>query len=249
MINKELLIKAGLSQREIECYLTLVKLKETKAGELSKITGEQRTNTYDTLNSLIKKNLINSVIKNNKKIFSINPPEKLLDFLEQKKKNIDELERNFKNLISDIKTIQGIQLEKPRIEVYEGIEGMRTVFMQSLRETLKTKKEIIAIGAHQQTCKELDPIFYERFYKEREKYKIKSRYIITEDVKPIYTKLAVSKILPKNYKSPTATYIYGNKVSFWFFAPKLTIIVIENKTLTESYRSYFELLWKQAKKI
>lgn len=139
--------------------------------------------------------------------------------------------------------------QKPVIEVYEGKEGMKTVFLQSIRETLKLKKEIIAIGSHQEECKNLDPIFYERLYKEREKHKIKSRYIITEDVKPLHHKLVKLKVLPKGYRSPTATYIYGNKVSFWLFISKLTIIVIESKELTESYRNYFEYLWKQAREI
>src|SRR3989338_3534705 len=239
MVNENLLLQAGLSQREISCYLTLIKLKEAKAGELSKLTNEQRTNTYDTLNSLIKKGLITYVIKDNKKIFSPNSPDKLLDLLEQKKKNIEDLEKNFKSLIVNLKEISLPLEKKPIIEVYEEKEGMKTVFLQSLRETLKTKKEIIALGAHQQECKNLDPLFYERFYKEREKYKIKSRYIITEDIKPLSHKLIKFKILPKNYKSPTATYIYGYKVSFWFFLSRLTIIVIESKELANSYRGYF----------
>lgn len=249
MVNKELLLKAGLSQRETDTYLALIRLKEAKAGELAKNTGEQRSNTYDTLNTLIKKNLVTFIIKNNTKIFSPNPPEKLMDFLEQKKKDIEDLEHHFKNLVIDLNNIYSPPKEKPIIEVYEGKEGMRTVFLQSLRETLKTKKEIVAIGAHQQASKEQDPLFYKRMYAQRQRHNIKSRYIITEDITPLQNKLVTLKVLPKGYKSPTATYVYGNKVSFWHFMSPLTIIVIESKELTESYRNYFEYLWKQAKQI
>ena len=83
--------------------------------------------------------------------------------------------------------------------------------------------------------------------KEREKIKAKSRYIVTEGTKINKPKDAKIKIMPKEFKSPTATYIYGNKVSIWLWFYVPTIIVINSKEVADSYRSYFEMLWKTAR--
>jgi sugar-specific transcriptional regulator TrmB len=244
---KEVLLKAGLTDKEAETYLTLLKLKEANANTLAKYVKVYRTNLYDVIDSLIRKGLVAYVIKNNKRIYLATNPVKLLDYINQKKKDLEDEEQKIKEIIPQLSEMH-IPLDKrPIVEVYEGMEGMRTVFNQAIKEYLKNKKEIIAIGSHAEDCKRLDPIYYERHYKERAKYKIKSRYIITEDLKPIKNKLISWRTLPKGYKSPTATYIYGNKVSFWIFLDILTIIVVENEDLNKTYRDYFEFLWKLAK--
>ncbi len=235
---EEILINLGLSKREATAFLALM---ESGEATVSKLTNEQRTNTYDTLESLHKKGLVSFVIKNNRRIYIPNKPENLLDFLKEKQKDLVEILPKLNQLFKPKK-------ERPIIEVYEGIEGMKTVFNQSTNDYLKTKKEIIAFGAHQQECRKIDPEFHKRLYQKRMKFKIKSKIIITEDAKAIKHPYINIKVLPKGYRSPVATYIYGNRVSFWMFLQVPTIIVIESKELTESYRNYFELLWKLARK-
>jgi len=229
----------GLSKREANAYLSLLRLGEATVLELSKLTKEHRTNTYDTLESLCKKGLVSFVIKNNRRVYIPNKPDNLIDFLKEKEKNLLEILPQLNGLFKP-------KTERPVIEIYEGIEGTRTVFNQSINDCLKTKKEIIALGAQQEECRKLDPEFHKRLYQKRTKLKIKSRMIITEGVKPIVNPYIRIKVLPKGYKSPVATYIYGNRVSFWMFLQTPNIIVIESKQLAESYRNYFELLWKIA---
>lgn len=230
------LTNLGLSQRESKAYLALLRLGEASAAEISKLTQEQRTNTYDTLESLHKKGLVTFVIKNNRRIYLPNKPDNLVDFLKEKEKALIELLPELNNLFKP-------RTERPLIEIYEGIDGTRTVFNQSINDYLKTKREIIAFGAQQEECRRLDPEFHKRMYQKRTEFKIKSRMIITEDIKSIENPYIKIKVLPKGYKSPVATYIYGDRVSLWMFLQIPTIIVIESKQLAESYRNYFELLW------
>ena len=130
------------------------------------------------------------------------------------------------------------------VETYEGKEGMRTVLFDSIRETKKTKNEILGIGIDNLNIRRLDPIYHERYTKEREKINAKSRYIIIEGKRLHKHKDAKIRILPKEYQSPTATYIYGNKVSIWLWFNIPVVIVIDSKEVADSYRSYFEVLWK-----
>ena len=42
--------------------------------------------------------------------------------------------------------------------------------------------------------------------------------------------------------------IYGNKVSIHILTDKPIIIIIKNKDVAKSYKSYFEFLWRFAKR-
>ena len=84
-MNTEILISLGLSKREAEVYYALLHVEDALASELSEKTKEARTNTYDTLNSLIKKGLVSYVIKNNKKHFLAADPKNLLKWMDLRK--------------------------------------------------------------------------------------------------------------------------------------------------------------------
>ncbi|MBI4171020.1 MAG: hypothetical protein HY514_04945 [Candidatus Aenigmarchaeota archaeon] len=234
------LIEAGLSKREAEAYINLLRLKEATAAQISKMSGEQRTNTYDTLNSLIKKGMTSTVIKGNKKFFIPADPESLVSFIEQKKKAVEEV-------LPDLKSIYKPLKSRPKVEVYEGKEGAKNVISMGTRETVKTGKEIIGIGIDQYRTRSLFPEFHKRWYKQMEKLGIKGRYLSMEGAKQIKIKGFNMRFLPKGYKSPVVTVIFGNKVTFWLMFEIITVIVVDSEEVAESYRSYVDILWKIAK--
>ena len=56
------------------------------------------------------------------------------------------------------------------------------------------------------------------------------------------------KYLPKGYITPAALSIFQDYVIHWVWRKKKVIsFVIKNKDINESFRNYFNLLWKQAK--
>ena len=56
------------------------------------------------------------------------------------------------------------------------------------------------------------------------------------------------KYLPKEYNSPVSTEICGEEVMFVFWKKNPLVIHIHNKEIATYYKSYFEILWKNAKK-
>lgn len=247
-MNTQTLVSLGLSKREAEVYYTLLQVEDSLASEVSEKTHESRTNTYDTLSSLIKKGLISYVIKNNRKYFMATNPKKLLDWIDLKKEGIEKEKENVEKLIPDLLKMKLPKEKKVAVEVYEGKEGLRTMFKETIESSKETKKEFIIFGAIAGTLRELDPIYHERYYKEREKYKIKSRYIFIEGEKHPVAPYSQYKYLPKIYKSFVATCIHGDEVSFWLLTKPEIVILIKSKDLAETYRSNFKALWKIAKK-
>ena len=57
------------------------------------------------------------------------------------------------------------------------------------------------------------------------------------------------QFLPQNLEIPTSTEIYKNKTLIFILNPEDPMaILIESKAVAESFKKYFEILWKQAKK-
>jgi len=241
-MQTEVLTKIGLTQRESEAYLALLKLKEALVSEISKKTKENRSHLYDTLKSLIDKGLASYVVKNGKKYFRSAPPEKLLDYIQEKQKLIEES-------LPELHELYKPQFNHPIVEVYEGKEGVKTV----LKDVLRERKEWLCLGSTGKS-EELVPFFLEHFHKQRIKQKIPLKVIYNDDEygrergKKIFTQ-KFSQVRYMEKRSPTTTYIYGEKVVIIIWEKeKLVAVMIKDFDVAESYRSYFEAMWKVAKR-
>lgn len=244
---EEILFKAGFSIREVNVYSLLCNQGELMAGDISQKTNIIRTNVYDILNTLIKKGIVAYVIKNGKKYFRATDPHKIIDYVEQQQKDLEDVKSNIRTILPHLKSSENSSI-KPTIEVYEGKEGMKTILAMSVRDSLKTKKEILGISVQQQKCRKLGGIYHERWYDDRAKYKIKSRYLMSVEEKVIPVKYTQFKILPKEAKNPNEVFIFGNKVAhFLFIGEVFTAILIENEEITNRWRDYFDFLWKVVK--
>lgn len=247
-VNRDILRQIGFTKAEIDVYFVLLKSKGLVASEITIQVQMQRPNVYDALDRLIAKGLASYVIKNNVKYFQAVSPEKIKDYVNGLKKDIEDKEKQIIRMIPDLKKLSPLIKSKISVETYEGKEGMRTILFDSVRETRETKKEILGIGINNLRIQKQDPIYFERYARERAKIKAKSRYLISEGTKIFSHKDAEIRILPKELESPTATYIYGNKVTIWLWFDVPIVILIDSEEVSDSYRSYFELLWKQSKK-
>jgi len=84
--------------------------------------------------------------------------------------------------------------------------------------------------------------------KETKKEKIKGRIITGEDLKgKLFTKLKKFEVRYVKELTPSSTMIFGDIVSINVFDEKVFIILIESKSVAESYRKYFNSLWEIAK--
>ena len=246
MSEKEELENAGLTTRQAEAYLTLLQLQEATVKDIADKTNESRTHLYDTLKDLIDLGLVAYVVKNNIKHFYAAPADKLIDFLKEK-------ENSILKILPALKNYQQNSHKKPLVEVYEDKEGMKTI----LNDIVRAKKEWLAIGSTGQSPYVLYDFYIERFHKDRVKNKINLKVLFndTKDARKraeVFSKISLieAKYLPETQQSPATIYIYGNKTAIimWLAIGKPFAILIENEEISSSFRSYFNLLWKVAKK-
>ncbi len=226
----------GLTKREAQTYLALLKLEEAKAGVVAEHTKEDRTNVYDSLKNLIKKGLVSKVMKNNRAYYRIAPPEKLRDYLVEKGKILNQI-------LPELNTLYSSYEPKPVIEVYEGKEGIKTVF----NDILKEGKDFVGFGATDR-AHILLPEFTEMYLKDRERKNIKARQFYPEGSEVLKSKLSTFKTIPKEFSGPATTLIYGEKVAIfmWFIEPPV-VVLIKNKEAARAYKNQFEFMWKIVK--
>lgn len=241
MINSEILQEFGLTSSEAKVYLALLELGPSLAGQISRKTGIHRRNVYDITERLIQKGLIGYILKNNRRLFEAVNPEKFREILDEKQKALDEN-------IGDLKFLYEKTKEKQETNFYKGIEGLKTVFQDQLEIERKESKdkEILILGASQSAF-EILPFYFKWYDIDRVKKKIKAKIIASEKLSK---KIPLSEIryIPQKYANPLAINIYGSKVAIILWKKSPIAIVIKEKEIADSYRQYFELMWRMARK-
>lgn len=232
----EELKQAGLSENESKVYLALIDLGPSLAGQIARKTGMHRRTVYDTTEMLIQKGLIGYIQKNNRKLFQASNPNRILEIIKEKHNLLSPFVEKLQEKYSSIK-------EKEETNFYKGKEGLKTVFEEQLEA-----KEIMILGASPKAYEILQ--FYFKWYdKTRKQKKIRARIIATDkNIQKSKIPLAEIKYLPEKYSNPVSVNIYNNKTAIILWASEPIAIVIKNKEITDAYKSYFELMWKIAKK-
>ena len=248
---EELLRSIGLSTNEARVYETLLKLGEASVQLVSLKSGVHRRNVYDSLAKLQEKGLVSYVIKEGIRYFEAADPDRILSYVEDQKRELKEIENEAKKLAVDLK--KGFDILKPHAEAHVliGIEGFKTMRRDALRNA---KGEHLLLGA---ISRENDIIggFFEDWNKKRQRTRIKLRILHKESArgKPMTKKSFMGKyfetrFLPEEIESPAIINIYGDRVVnvLWKKDYPICFLLI-NKEIADSYRKYFEYLWRVSK--
>ncbi len=238
MDEKEVLKELGLSEGEAKVYFALLKLGPSSVSKITKITEQHRTTIYDFLEHLLKKGLVSYVIKDGTKYYKIADPNKLVEMLKEKESKLMEI-------MPRLRELSEISKEKVSVEVYSGKEGFKTL----LNDELRVGKNLYGFGIDETKFKERFPIAMEQFLKKERKTGIQEFLLTKEKPEFLYKEKHVHyRYIPKEYFNPTAAAVYGNRVFFIIWEP-LTLILIKNQHLANSFRKYHQMLWKIAKEI
>lgn len=235
-METETLEKLGLEKKESMIYLALLKLSQASAAKISEETRIERTLCYSIIQKLIDKGLVSYMLQNNVKYFRPAPPEKLMQELKEK-------EEELKKIMPQLTGLMRLKQEKTKAEVYQGKEGMRAV----LKDIIREKKDYIVFG-EEGRFQETLPAYSKQFMRMIEEENIKERVLVKEGEDVIKSKNSFFRYIPKEFFSPTSTVVYGNKTAIIVWSEPYLIFLIENKEVADSYKSYFEMVWKIASK-
>ena len=243
-MEKQTLIKIGLTDNEADIYLALLSIGPSLVSKIVEKTRINRTHIYDRLSHLMKKGLVAYVIKNNRKHFYAAEPKRLLRYLEEKQEEIAKEKEEVKSILPKLEKIIP-EIKDESVEVYEGKEGLKTI----LEDIIRSKEDILTYGSEGNFSNVLR-FYFKHYLKRLEKTGISMKVLFNYDSsrKPFSWKFAKARYLPKIYKTPTETTIYGEKVTIFILTGSPKVILIKSKTVAESYKRYFNVLWRMGKK-
>jgi len=240
-MDKKILKDLGLTNNEIEVYLSLLRLNSGTANDISSKTGMHRQAIYDSLERLIEKGFVSYVLKNNTKYFSAVKPETIVDFLEEKK-------RNFQSLLPELLKITSRSDEETTVELYKGKNVVRTEFRIKFSELQRRKGEALVFGSDETEFKRQDAIAIEQYLSKLRKNKLKEKVIVSEREKTIFSGEQTDyRRLSGKFFSPIPMSVVGNKLFMTIFGDPNYLLVVENKKLAGAYRKQFFALWQMAK--
>lgn len=233
----------GLSENEINVYVSLLELGTSKVDLIAKRSELPRTTVYGLLSLLSVKGLVSYVIKSGVKYYESTSPSRFLLSEEEKLKEL-------KKIVPELLSLQKSVGEKPSVEMYEGKEGLKSVY----EDMLKTGQSIYGYGTTSFLLGALE-FYIPNYMKQRAKKGIFS-FIITEDSKLARemkerdkSEKRETRFLEGLEQTNTVTYIYGNNLAIIGLLKKYPIgIIIKNEDFSKSHKSVFDILWKIAKK-
>jgi len=236
---KKSLEEVGFDNKEIQVYLSLLKIGETSATKISRETKIERTLVYYIIEKLINRGLVSFNLKNNVKYYSASNPEKILE-------EIREKEKSFLRVLPFLEQIRKETYEEDvRVDIYKETAGLKAV----MNDMFKQAREFLVLGEQGQIQKHY-PILYQQYLRKLKDMKIKEKVIIREDLRGKIWKSKNSEFryISKDLLSPTTTLIYENKILITLWEKPMFNILITSKKVADSYKSYFYHFWKIAKK-
>jgi sugar-specific transcriptional regulator TrmB len=240
----------GLSEKEAKVYQALLEFGPLTVIEMTKKAGINRTTGYFVLESLQKKRLIGLTQKRKRVLYAANDPEALsryvADQLEGWRQRLNQLNK----VIPELKALYQEPTPKPRVRYYEGIEGLKTIYEDSL---LCREKEIRSYTSTEK-LKDVMGDYAEDYFARRVKNNIFIRSIATIGPYGYHLKKVEKKYLRKmrfvpkdKYAITPEIYIYDNKIAYIDLPEKLGVI-IESKEIADAEKKIYELAWEAAKK-
>lgn len=246
----EILYKLGLSEKEAKVYLSALELGTETVQKIAKKSGIGRTTAYAHIKSLIKRGLMSSGTRDGKTYFSAEPPENLSFLLEGQKKEIGQLSSDLQKIIPELRLLFETTEERPRIKLFEGREGLKSMVNDFMKSKFSNVEEFTPIDEAYEFSPPQKNGYRQKIKRKFSKVPMRTIYTSGKGLflKP-KEKLKERRFLPKDIFPFTGSVtIYGNKVSLISQKRTISGVIIENKEITDTLRTMFNLAWEASEK-
>lgn len=246
------LTKIGLTEGEIRIYDALLELGETTRTELAKKSGISPSKIYDVINRLLEKGIVSAVKKQGVLHFSAANPERLGDFLDKKEREMRGERAIVDALLPSLLARYGEIKEKADVEVFYGWEGMKTVY-SDIAKSLKKGDQNYVFGASLGLDPKQADIHFSKYNQEVDKRGYAVNIIFNENMRGYknriryYATHKLHKVRYLHQDTFTELNFYKDTVLFVMLLKKPIVIRVRSREAADSFRKFFETMWRQAK--
>lgn len=242
---QQILENLGLEAKEARIYLATLEVGGGGVLEISRKANVERVNTYYVLDRLIKQGLVYESSRGQNRAFMAISVDKLEGIMQSR---LEDLQKSMPIL----RSIENSNEVKPKISFYEGVEGIKRVFEETLK--LKAGEEIVAIVTVEHMYETMQD-WVPKYLEKRIKKGITMR-VIAEDSEQ-------ARVHANNDKNELRESVLVDKDKFPFsneiniFGDKMMIasykdlmgVIIESREVANTQRAFFELAWLGAKQV
>ncbi|MCX6773987.1 MAG: hypothetical protein NTY68_03260 [Candidatus Micrarchaeota archaeon] len=236
----------GLSPGESKVYLALLSLETAGVGPIAHRSGVSRSKIYEIIEKLAAKGLVNQIITTKQRMFRASGPNALLELVDKRKEKIMHEEEEVKRLIPEL-----LALHAPKekiVEFFEGFFALKAI-REELLGSMKKGEDMLVLGAPRAANEKWEQWFLQ-FHETRQKMGVGARILYNADTREYgqirtgfkYTQV---KYMPQNFITPTWFDVFGENVLIVILpkGEKPYALLVRDRSVAESVRAYFEMLW------
>jgi len=247
-MKEQILEQIGLTKGESKVYLTLLNLGQTTTGKIIEQAQISAGKVYQILDKLMKKGLVSYIVKEKTKYFSPTHPNKILNLLHEKEREIKKEEREIKKFLPSLIQTYNSERKKHETTLFNGLRGIQTAIFELLNNA---EEEILAMGITISKDEKFN-ILWEKWHREREKRKIKCKCLFSEINKEYLQKLKKLKhteIKTISGITPSAITISNDYVLIQTYKEEPSCLLIKNENISQSFKTFFKTMWTSTSKL
>jgi len=229
----------GLTENEIKVYLVLIESGSLNPTTISQKTGLHRSYIYDTLDRLLERGIVNTVLIDNKKNYQAVDPRVLREIYELKLRQLD-------NLIPKLSDLYNSTKGETRVELHRGKRVFRTLIKHLISNTDKNDT-VYLLGADETMLETVEPIYLKQYFNIIREKNVKEKIIIAKGGKRFPQKNLEYRELDPKYFDETTIVMIKSKVFIFIWGNPYHLIIIESQRVCDTYKKQFTLLWDIAK--
>lgn len=246
MIDREILTSFGLNETESAIYLAALELGESLPKHLAEKAGVKRPTLYKALPNLFEKELLSQTMKGKRRYLVAEDPQALVAKKQAELKLLEEK-------LPELRLLLRTATSKPKIVFYEGINGIKKLYMDNLRE----RQPILEFVSLENIHPEIEFHSKNYYIPARINRGIPIKIIVSGETESKSIRLKtdpyalreVKTISQEKFPIPLDCYVYGDNVSFAVYRTDSEPIgvIIRSKEIARTMRSLFEFVWEKAK--
>ncbi len=253
MIDK-LLESIGLSEKEAQMYITLLRSGMQPISILAKKAGLNRGTGYVVLHSLLDKGLTVKTVKKGVQYFAPLEPEQLVTYVDHREQSLQQSRQQLQAAMGQLTALMNPRTAKPKIEFFDGVEGARLVLDRTLLTTEKVLRSFLSIADisefvgreyfHDYTNRRIKRGLALRALRTREKDReamqrdeTAKRYITNRKEK------REIRHVPDDLAFPMTIYMFDTTLAIISSKEEGFSLIIESRELAMMQKKIFDLLW------
>lgn len=250
----ELLIKhlkvLGLSEEEIQIYLTSLEKNSDTVLELAQNTGIPRTTVYLLVDSLLEKGLLRETIDGKKKKYKPASPSELVLLAKKKEEEFSKTAKQLEATLPQIHALYNREHGKPTISVKKGKQGVKEVFENALQA------DTIYMQFTSSTGRSIMNDIGEDFYEKCLEKMIATRQIILNSAKNVEFKATYGNsrnqivLIDQRYAAEVDYMIFNNKVVYMTYKEDNPFVIcIEDMQIAYFEKVRYNILFDSLREV